>query len=478
MSWDDAEDGFDHTGDTSLTDDADAETGEGGDVMAFYDADRIEILRTIGGTPFVNESDEELPSGFTDDPNNSFDHGMQESGPDCEREPERDEDAEEGEGGEVMEVWADGRRAIVEMVSGAEYANEAEFPVPPAFVDSPNQPFGYGFQSGEGEKGLGINVTWQVTDMVGNLVDGQGFIQEDGETIGGSAEVGFAIASFHPPSGAIEGADGDERGEITFQFEPNVDGVAYDAGEIEYPAGSHFDINYSAIHGFVTDVEGIPVEETAIFAENTVGITDQDGYYNLIAPADTSVMLSGLEQSLDRGITTDPDEPTRQDWQFGGIEVRVVFPDGSPAVGVPVTIDGSEFETDEQGIVSLTTASFEEHDVSVMDFYEEEVNITFEGQLESILVDEVAGARIEVNDLVTGEAVKRVYALEEEIGIFSSSGETGDIAILTPTHGEFTFVIGDDDPRYKTSQVHVTLDEDELAELEAELERQVAISDF
>lgn len=386
--------------------------------------------------------------------------------------------ATDGEGGDIMHVWTtvtmEERIEILAQVPTDDWDDESSFGVyfESGFINAPGNPWEV-----DDTAVLGIGIEGDAIDHQRRDVSGQiEVIDPDGTVVGGAVtDGGDYIVSMDPPEVAIQGTDGEFDTELDFTFVPIIlDGLPFMEEDIDYPRATDVNIRYGAVVGTVSDPLGEPVEGTLVGRDGLYSETDEDGEYQILAPGG-QVELTSLGGSLDKQVEVIEFETTTLNWQYPGFEITVLHPDGVPVPGVPVEFQNTTLHTGSDGKITVNTAPFGEINPVIMGSYDDiEFNLAFEGHFVSETFSGVASADINVEDDVTGEAVEHVEAIEQVVGILTTSGSEGKLGLLAPEAGEYTFIIAPEDRRYASTTLKVVLEEDEVAEIETKMKRRTA----
>lgn len=380
-----------------------------------------------------------------------------------------------GEGGGVLDVWYLKRRDKIRKLATSTFTNKSEFGVPAAVLDTS----GYAASWDQTETFLGHSVQGQAIAPNGlglegtmKLLDG-----DTGEEMDGSVVNGTFIAKFAPIDGVIGGDESDVTiGSFDMEFEPTADGMGKTQTDVGYPNAAYFNVTYGYIAGTVEDRNGNPLPDEIVRGGGTSTPTNEDGRYALVAPDAVDVEATSLNGTTTKTPTAVGGETVNVDFTYGALEVRVTGPEGRPIKNAPVEIDGTNYRTNDAGIVLVDTAGLGEHNVSIMENIEETLTVLDEGQKAKTVYK--GGARMEVRlfDGANGNEIKDVPAREIDTGTGSYSDSTGLVSVLSPVGSELQVRIAEGDPRYQTIQIDRQVEDGETISDEVTLERKTAIT--
>jgi hypothetical protein len=373
-----------------------------------------------------------------------------------------------GAGGGVMPVWKASRSTKINNLATAAFTNNSSFAVPKAFVATG------GWDAGgiSNEKNSGVWALGQALATDSKPLSGTASIEAGGSRVeSASIEGSFAISA-PAPTGVKQGADSSIR-EYDFKFEPSGVGLALVQSKIGagYDAGV---FQYGRVTGTVTDYNGNPVGDALVSGAGAAAKTAADGSYTLEAPGGTTFTLEAVGTSKD--YTPSAGQEIAADWQFARLQVQVVTPDLDPVIGVPVTINDTDYVTDADGKVTIDTASIQSYDISLDDgVASDSLTVSSQGSENTTQFgDSYAAARVVVTDSVSRREVASIPVQFSE-GVSAESDSTGTAAVVTPDASETTVTIDPAGERYNTTEVEVSLTKGSTVEKTVRLEQDVTI---
>jgi len=388
--------------------------------------------------------------GFTEDPDNNGNTWTNFG--DLSLNGSVDGGAEAGSGGTVLSLFSLTRRNRLKKWDPGAINNKSSFAEPKGIVDGASNSFSNGVQNDNGELAAGVGAELQAADFDGSPIKGQASVDLGDEGLGGARASGTIIAAASPPGGVASGSNsGLSTTSMTIEFTPSeIDGVPFEQ-TATYPRAGTFSTDYGLVFGRISDADGIPIEGSIVSSKGVSSASDDEGIYELYAPTGNSITINALDNTKSQQITPS-DRLTQQDWQFGGIEVKITGPNGVPVVNSPVKIDGTTYRTDETGIAREPLLGLGDHTVTIGDNDTQTVSVDFEGEISR--VNDSAGARVEVTcvDADSGEPIVDLPCRHtgiNRLGYTSSNGRAGMIA----PGGEQEIKIGNGDPRYETTMI-------------------------
>jgi hypothetical protein len=379
-----------------------------------------------------------------------------------------DDTAESGAGGGIMAVWTQDRVSKINQLAQASYSNQSAYSVPNGVIDTEGWQIGFSNH----EQHHGINVVGTAIGVGGSPLSGEARVDAGDSTVSSRAVTGAFVMSATAPPG-VESGDTESTTSYDFKFVPSIAGVNYTATDIgaNYTAGP---FQYGAVEGTVTDYNGNVVSDAKVSGSGALTKTAADGTYKLLAPGGTTVPLEAVGDTDSR--TPNGGQSITVDWQYAQLKVRVVTPDLDPVSGTPVTINGRDYLTDENGEVTLNTAAIGDYDIDVDDGVETAtVSVSGQGnQHEKQFGDTYAAARVILSDQGSRQDIAAI-PLAFENGVSAESGSDGEAAVVTPDAGETTVVIDPAGERYNTTEVEVSLTKGSTVEKQVRLEQDVTI---
>ncbi|MFC4246467.1 hypothetical protein ACFOZ7_05580 [Natribaculum luteum] len=240
----------------------------------------------------------------------------------------------------------------------------------------------------------------------------------------------------------------------------------------EYPSLTAFSLGSALYSGYVTDVDGVPVEGAAVETDSLTlwARTDADGYYEIVGP----VVIDFDLVSLSGAVSKEAVPNTEVDFQFGGIKVILKDPaTGRPLEDIIIQIGEYYARTDSQGEVRIPTIPPQtRYDVVAFEQFERRAWVAEEGDL--FVVDftdeleekgpsfgDVAILEFEVID-ERSNPIHETTATVDVFGAITESNRDGKLMVPVPTHGDLdpTIIFADGDPRYRTRRLDVEPGED------------------
>lgn len=453
-----------------------ATAGTGGDDLDLFSLSRRPFLKQYVGPRVSNESSYTVPAGFADSSSNSFPAGFQNDK--AELSLGEDADSLKGEGGETLALFFDDRDSLLKRYGASGASNASSYATPKGFIDSASNRFPVGVQNETGEIHMGLAIEGRAIAPNGFPLAGTVEIVADGDPYHTSAEDGIFIISSPPPEAAVDGENGTGLAEqYDAVFIPKADAVNSEKNDIQFPDGGKLEARYGIVHGYVTGESGDPVKGATVTGEGSFTTTDSTGYYTLYAPGGRSVSL----RSIDGTATEDVDvvagqDGTRVDWQYAGLQVRVLGPEYNPVEGAPVRVDGDVYRTDENGQVVLSSFPLGEYTIEVMESHEETIGLTGQGALAKRTIQGGSRLKIRCYDAESGDEAANVPAIDVEAGTLSYSNRRGLVQLLTFEEAGFDVLVGDGDRRYLSEPVEASPDDGETAEAEVTLKPQPAVT--
>lgn len=267
----------------------------------------------------------------------------------------------------------------------------------------------------------------------------------------------------------------------------------------------------ATITGTVVDAKGDPVEgspvvvfdgDSEIIAEAQ---TAPDGTYSVDATPGISATVVGagsIQIQLPLQInTTEPGN----DFQYGGLDLNLVSPDGNPLADVPVSLAGEETKTDAGGAAEfvevppdggggqggdgglqkgdggtvMLDGGLQSESPAVVDRMLRVVGRPTgveprpdPGQIDFMPVQVAKQANVTAVDADSGGSVRGISAVEQTSGYTVDVGGSGTFSLFAVTPlDSIDGLIADGDRRYSTTSFQPELDDGEEADLTLELER-------
>lgn len=364
-----------------------------------------------------------------------------------------------------MDLWGllmDDKFETVSNVPVTEWTNESIYEI---FTSSgPLSPVYESFEVRE-NKDVGYAVTGEARDQNGDPLDGDGVLLNSNNEIVVARKVRGKFVLGAPPAPGVEsGPDDGTIPTYRLYFEPKSDGTAV----IEEDANNTnlYAFQYSAVTVRVLDADGEPLTDETVRTDDSTFKTDSQGRAQIVSPGGVSLSLKALEGSSVRNI--DPAQTSDVQFQYGGVTVSVADPnDGEPMVGVPTTVRGDNYYTDDVGEVDLTKLPLGEHSVVVMDYFSDTFSVDYEGHKPSVSFGksgalegdggaDVEGLTIRVADAETGRTIVDTTATIPTIGVRSATDARGRASVLHDLlNQELTVRVAEDDPRYVGESVTV-----------------------
>jgi hypothetical protein len=378
---------------------------------------------------------------------------------------------------DVMAIWRDTRRNILLTLGQGDSANKSSFELPAGLVDHSDRSHDTGFQSGTGERHMGFSLEGRALAPDGYPLDGSvEVLDQDGYVVGGDAVSGTFVASIQPMSSVESGENGEGVSSYDAKFTPVVDGIGFTEQNISYPAGTTISASYGHVVGYVTTMEGDPVADEVVTPESDIAtaVTDENGYYTLLAPGGKNINLQGLQNTATKSVIPSEGDSVRADFVYPAVEFNVVGPRSRPAPNVPIYINGNKYETGESGRVTVSPLPLGTYDASIMGAIDREVNLISEGQLDK--VNYQGGSRVDINvkDIGSGVPVEDLVAIEGDTGLVTHSGENGILSLVFIGDQDYEVEVGAGSKRYNTEVFRGEIDEGDVEVIEAQLEREIA----
>jgi len=444
------------------------ETGSGGGDMGIWSKTREAQLNSMVTQGYQNLSSYTLPTGVVDTARYGTAFENYEVGTAAPSAS-----AEAGDGGGVMDVWYKRRVPKLDTLARGAYVNASSFGLPSGVVDVKN----YGTPYDQAEKGLGFYVEGQAIAPNGLALEGTLKVIADGSELSGNVVAGSFITAFEPFEGVTQGTDSDEGiPTLDLEFEPTADGVGKELPDTSYPRSSYFDVSYGYISGLVTNRAGERLSGELVRAGTVSTFSGEDGFYYLLVPGGNGVEMTGLDGTQTKQGTAQGGDTVRIDWQYGGIQAKVTGPDGLPIENAPVTIDGDTYRTDGTGTVTVETVGLGDHDLTIMDSFEDTLTVLDEGQLAKTSFAGGAQLTVRAVDGVSGEPVVDLPAIHLQENTLSYSAPNGKVSILSVSGNEFDVLVGYQDKRYKPKELSEEVADGETNTSEVVLERKTAIT--
>lgn len=383
----------------------------------------------------------------------SFDTAM--PGGNVSLSPPSSDAATAGSGGHRLYLWELDTTTRVNYaihVPASKVTNATDYPL---FI--PGLTFAGGTMPG-GARALGAEAAGRLSDEEINSLDGSVTFADDDGTIIGSVAVNGEFKVGGPPSeGVASGSNVTDNPTYNAYIQPSSGLPRYIE---DTPSAGFIDLRYTSITGTVTDSAGNSVPNSTVQVDGEGFTTDSSGNYNLLAPKDLSSTYTALKGTKTRNEVAETGKTV--DFQFGGVSVKVSDPsDGSPYEGVPVEINGSQVLTGPDGIATNRQLGIGFHEVTIMDSYDVTVQVGFEGNHQTVGLDDVetsgagfTGVKVRVRDAETGRPVEGTPTKIPGLGIRSATGPDGTGSVLHnyPEDGDdYEIVVADGDPRYNVA---------------------------
>ena len=384
----------------------------------------------------------------------------------------------DGDGGSVLSVYSDTRSALLNFF-GRVSTNESSFEPPNAITTASNN------WTDSTEVSQGYGAVGRVLDPDGGVLGASGEVLDSSDeplAAGGNDASGTVIASQSSAPGGVVGGSDDagSGGPASVDVSPKPPGITATrdpAGALYYNFGV---IQYSEVVGEVTDALGDPVEDVSVFATGGYAESGEGGEYTLRAPSG-GVTITSLRQSIDKDTTVPGGGgSTTLNFQFSGVRVRVLLPDGSPVKNIPVYLPylGETQETNSRGEVTFATLPLNTAvgTVTVGKLIDRSVSTGGEGGLTQVVVNLGGAVRGRVADNAAENPSRDVdVEVQTSEGGFVSPSDTdgsyvgGVISNNWPI--DATVVFGANDPRYVKREEDVTLTQGNVEDLDVDLVR-------
>lgn len=317
---------------------------------------------------------------------------------------------------------------------------------------------------------LGINASGGALAADGSALSGKAQIIINDSVSSSKAVKGPFRISSPPPPGVESGTDSTSP-EVDFKFIPSSSGISKldtDVG-LSYDAGT---FQYGEVTGKVTDYEGSPISGAAVFGEGQGTSTNPKGKYSIAAPGGTTVNLESLNRTVTDTITPNGGQSVTVNFQFSRLVIKVVDPELNPMVGTPVKINGDNYETNDDGIVTLDRAGIKTHNV-VIDG-DEEISPTIGSQgvlVEEQFGDSLSGYRVALSESETDLPIQGTTVGFKDVGVSSQTDNNGRASAIVDVEGEREVELGRSDRRYETKTVTVVVKNGEIKSEESALSR-------
>lgn len=384
----------------------------------------------------------------------------------------------------VMDVWSRPREQLLNDLINVQFTNAAEFEIPNAVIDTG----GFNTSWQEGEKNHGVNVTAGAFNPDGKPLSGTAKISASGYVFREATVSGKFILSALPPLGVSTGpnVEGDQ---YDFSFEPSVNGIAVLNENIDYDHAPGT-IQYGSVGGTVETLAGDPASNVAVAGPAASDITDGAGAYQLLGPGGTTFTLSTFYGTYETDISMTAGESKTVDFVFPTLTIKVLDADLQPIEGAPVNIDGSTFETGENGKVEIEQAEVKpDYSVTVQNYFSaDDIGVSEAGQEFVYTVGpgasfgdysnlSVGGVKIKATDKATGRGIRSLRTRDALSGVESLSTGDGVCKIVNDQTGEdIELRIGTGDKRYRTQTVTGTMPDGDMIEFTVELEPKTAVT--
>lgn len=371
---------------------------------------------------------------------------------------------ESGSGGDVLNLWTLDRVKKMKQSIGGSFTNNSSFKIPAGFVDT----LGFDTAFENQENFLGVTARGMPLDVDGTPLSGEVKIEEGGNVVSSKTVSDVFVIASPPPSGISEGGN-TESGSYDFVFEPSLSGVSKVDADIpqKYDAGN---FQYGSIEGEITNYDGDPVENASLKAPGIIAKTDSKGNYKLVAPGNTTVEVTAVGK-------TDSYTPTGGstivvDFQFSRVKIKVIDPGGNGLNGVPVELSGNVLKTDGEGAATLERAEIKTYEVFIDGSKQDNLNVGTEGSLVSKSYGSgQSGVMVLCKDIETNSPVQSVGVKIEGDSIASETNPNGKGSSVTPSSGEYSIIIAEEDRRFNKKVVEESLTENNVVEIEEELQR-------
>ena len=396
---------------------------------------------------------------------------------------EKSSAAESGTGGTSLNIWTTDRITKLGELAGGNFTNNSSFSLPSGVVTS-----GMDTDWVAQEKKHGINVQMLSLDPDGKPMTGKASIKAGDQNLISKTVSGSFILSGPPMPGVVLGQSV-ARAAISFQFMPSTAGIAVTREDFGGTANIGT-VQYGGLEGTVTDYNGAPAANVTVEGPGMADVTDSAGDYELLAPGGTEVTLSTLSGTYEFTLSPSPGQSLTQDIQFPQLTIRVLDADYAPVENAPVVIDGSTYYTNESGEVNLPKAVLKSYSVTVMDYFEGDVDVPNAGEEFAFTVGPgetlgeatsggVGGVKITAVDAQSGRPITDMAIEEVKTGATSASNGEGVAKILTSEVGNDVYLrIGTGDERYQQAAVEGTLPDGAMIEQDIELEPKTQTSNL
>jgi hypothetical protein len=438
-----------------------ATAGSGGTVLSAYSLGRLEKLNTLTKAGFDNQSNYPLPKGVVD--GLAYDSGFPE-----EEQAFRsvDSEASSGSGGKTLDVLVSSRKDKLRRILKASFTDNTSFGTPKGVVDT----FGYANGFEDEEKGLGINISGVVIGPDGKPLSGIASIESDGESIKSSPTGGQFIISSPPPAGVFLGSNLGFAS-YDFRYTPSTSAIDYIEEGVDFNVPSLL-VQYGQVEGKVTDYDGNPVSGAAVFGSGAGTQTNSNGEYSIAAPGGTEVDLSSLNGTETVTKTPAAGASITVDFQFSRLIINVVDPEFNPLKGTAVEIDGDSYTTDDEGRVVIDKVGTKTFSVVVGGQNETTVPVPNQGELvQEQFGQNLVGFRVNLKERDTQLPIAGTTVSFVNEGIASRTDDRGRASTISDVQGENVVVLGQNDRRYETKTVLVTIQGGEVKEATASLAR-------
>lgn len=370
--------------------------------------------------------------------------------------PTPDDAVTSGDGGGLAPIWSAGRDEKLQQLAAAAFTNESEFSIPAGVVGTG----GWDIEFPDEELVHGVSVQATTTDYDNTPLAGTASIETGTGTLVEENVSETFILSAPPPSGVGSGDDV-ETSTFTFKFLPSTNSVPYEQSNISFRENVGA-IYYGAIAGTVTDYNGDPVEGASVSVPGGGDTTDADGEYEFGAPGGQNYQATALRGSASTTESVTGGQTNTVNFQFAGLRVNVILPDGTGIVGVPVNPD----VTDGAGRTSPDgSVLFPEAEVNVtanIDISDGEFTLSTPtptqgglGQATKRTGVGVKGRCVSTDGVSAENVDARIVSGDNEV-LGTTSG-TGRYAVGFDNSGEVTVQIAVDDRRYNRFDRTVTV---------------------
>lgn len=444
--------------------DSNAEGGVGGDDMDAWSLIRRKRLNTLSVTTFSNESSYELTAAVVDSDVRQF----RETWDNTERTFGDGEVVQDGAGGGNMSIWTKSRKDKIDSLLTTTFSNQSSFDIPPAVVGSSSNPPRENWK--DTERFHGISVSVQAFDASKSRLTGTGRVIYGGSVLDKIFIDGLTTMSSEPPTASTSGDDIPSE-DIDFYFVPDADAVDYREEGISYR--ENINVKYGSLKGKITDANGDPVSDEPVAFPNVNAevVTDENGEYELNAGAG-ELEFSTLFYTLEGSVTISQFSSVVRDFQFPGMEVEYVLPNGNAVKGANVHAGQLDRgSTGDAGKVIFNKMPVATNVEFVLENVDSKQRTTpQEGGVKVVRFESGAGVQGKVyNEDTLNKITDTPIRIVSDASISAKSKGGGNFAVGTFDTGTVRVDVGFNDPRYQTESIVVGLSEGEVKKIDVPL---------